>query len=123
MRVFVCVLAIAVLAGFCTAPAHSGPPKAKLDQKHPNADRLKGMKAAVADIEAGKAHAIFPTRRNLERLALFASIEEARADAARHEVRTITPWVEEREGRRFVCIPDGIGYPVTSEPYESARRR
>ena len=54
MRVFLCVLAIAVLAGFCTAPAHSGPPKAKLDQKHPNADRLKGMKAAVADIEAGK---------------------------------------------------------------------
>src|SRR5438445_13186180 len=54
MRVFLCVLATAVLAGFCTAPAHSGPPKAKLDQKHPNADRLKGMKAAVADIEAGK---------------------------------------------------------------------
>jgi hypothetical protein len=54
MRVFLCVLAIAVLAGFCTAPARSGPPKAKQDQKHPNADRLKGMKAAVADIEAGK---------------------------------------------------------------------
>ena len=24
---------------------------------------------------------------------------------------------------RFVCIPEGIGYPVTAEPYESARRR
>jgi len=77
----------------------------------------------LAEIEAGRAHAIFPTRRNLERLASFASIGEARADAARHEVRTITPWVEERDGRPFVCIPEGIGYPVTAEPLETARRR
>jgi hypothetical protein len=77
----------------------------------------------LAEIEAGRAKAIFPTRRNLERLAGFASLEEARADALRHPVRQITPWVEERDGRRFVCIPEGIGYPVTSEPYESARRR
>jgi 8-oxo-dGTP pyrophosphatase MutT (NUDIX family) len=77
----------------------------------------------LAEIEAGRGKAIFPTRRNLERLALFGSLAEARADAERHPVRKITPWVEEREGRRFVCIPEGIGYPVTSEPYESARRR
>jgi 8-oxo-dGTP pyrophosphatase MutT (NUDIX family) len=77
----------------------------------------------LAEIEAGRAKAIFPTRRNLERLARFASLEEARADAVRHPVQQITPWVEEREGRRFVCIPEGIGYPVTAEPYESARRR
>jgi 8-oxo-dGTP pyrophosphatase MutT (NUDIX family) len=79
--------------------------------------------SVLAEIEAGRAKAIFPTRRNLERLAGFASLEEARADAARHPVRQITPWVEERDGRRFVCIPEGIGYPVTAEPYESARRR
>ena len=77
----------------------------------------------LAEIEAGRAKAIFPTRRNLERLARFASLDEARADAARHPVRRITPWVEERSGERFVCIPEGIGYPVTAEPYESARRR
>lgn len=77
----------------------------------------------LAEIEAGRAKAIFPTRRNLERLAGFASLAEARADAERHPVEKITPWVEEREGRRFVCIPEGIGYPVTAEPYESARRR
>lgn len=75
------------------------------------------------DLEAGRAHAIFPTRRNLERLAGFATLAEARADAARHPVRQITPWVEEREGRRFVCIPDDAGYPVTAEPFETARRR
>ncbi|HEX8483330.1 MAG TPA: NUDIX hydrolase [Allosphingosinicella sp.] len=77
----------------------------------------------LAEIEAGRAKAIFPTRRNLERLARFASLAEARADAARHPVRRITPWVEVRDGKRFVRIPEGIGYPVTEEPYESARRR
>ena len=77
----------------------------------------------LAEIEAGRAKAIFPTRRNLERLATFGSLAEARDDAARHPVRQITPWVEERDGKRFVCIPEGIGYPVTAEPYESARRR
>ena len=77
----------------------------------------------LAEIEAGRAHAIFPTRRNLERLARFASIAEARADAARHPVDKIMPWVEERGGAPHVCIPEGIGYPVTSEPLETARRR
>ena len=79
--------------------------------------------AVLAEVEAGGAHVIFPTRRNLERLARFASIEEARADAARHPVRQITPWVEERDGRHYVCIPDDAGYPVTCEPLETARRR
>lgn len=83
--------------------------------------------ASAADVleqvDTGRAHAIFPTRRNLERLARFGSIEEARADAARHPVTKVTPWVEERDGRPFVCIPEGIGYPVTAEPIETARRR
>ncbi len=77
----------------------------------------------LAEIDASRAHAIFPTRRNLERLARFGSIAEARADAARHPVACIIPWVEERGGALHVCIPDDIGYPITSEPLESARRR
>lgn len=77
----------------------------------------------LAEVEAGAAHVIFPTRRNLERLAGFATIAEARADAARHPVARITPWLEDRAGAPHVCIPEGIGYPVTSEPLETARRR
>jgi 8-oxo-dGTP pyrophosphatase MutT (NUDIX family) len=77
----------------------------------------------LAEVEAGRAHVIFPTRRNLERLARFGSIAAARADAAAHPAATITPWVEERGGSLHVCIPEGIGYPVTSEPLETARRR
>lgn len=76
----------------------------------------------LAELEAGRAHAIFPTRRNLERLAGFASIDEARADAARHPARKITPWIEERDGRKWVCIPEDAGYPVTAELLETARR-
>jgi len=77
----------------------------------------------LAQVETGTAHVIFPTRRNLERLARFASIAEARADAALHPVTKVTPWVEARGGALHVCIPEGIGYPVTSEPLETARRR
>lgn len=74
------------------------------------------------DADAGRAHIIFPTRRNLERLARFRSIAEARDDALRHPVQTVTPWIEDREGRPHLCIPEGIGYPVTAEPLETARR-
>jgi 8-oxo-dGTP pyrophosphatase MutT (NUDIX family) len=77
----------------------------------------------LAEVDAGHAHVIFPTRRNLERLAGYASIAEAYADAARHAVTRITPWVAEVDGEPHVCIPEGIGYPVTSEPLETARRR
>jgi 8-oxo-dGTP pyrophosphatase MutT (NUDIX family) len=77
----------------------------------------------LAEVEAGHAHVIFPTRRNLERLARFASVAEARADAARHPVTRITPWIAEVGGAPHVCIPEGIGYPVTSEALETAKRR
>ena len=90
-------------------------------------EAVRAFWASAADIldeiASGSAHAIFPTRRNLERLARFASIAEARADAAAHPVRRITPWVETRDGLPHVCIPDDAGYPVTSEPLETARRR
>ena len=77
----------------------------------------------LADVDAGRAHVIFPTRRNLERLARFASIADAYADAARHPVTKITPWLAEVNGAPHVCIPEGLGYPVTSELLETARRR
>jgi hypothetical protein len=54
MRQFVCVLAVLAFGGLCTAPVRPGPVTAEPDKKQPNAFRLKGMKAAIADIEAGK---------------------------------------------------------------------
>lgn len=74
------------------------------------------------DADAGRLKIIFPTRRNLERLAQLGSFEEARAHAQAHPVKLIMPFVEERDGAPHLCIPYGLGYPVTSEPLQRAMR-
>ncbi len=76
----------------------------------------------LAAADAGKVRMIFPTRRNLERLALFNSFDDAVADARAHPIETITPWIEARDGVDHLCIPDGLGYPVTSQPLTAALR-
>ena len=88
------------------------------------AERLFWASAAevLEEANSGRARIIFPTRRNLERLARFGSVEEAREDAERHEVRKIVPWIEERSGEKWLCIPEDAGYPVTAELLETARR-
>ena len=63
----------------------------------------------------GEARLIFPTRRNLERLAQHASFDEIEADANAHPIEPVTPWVEERDGAKFITIPGHLGYPVTEE--------
>lgn len=82
--------------------------------------------ASAADvldrIEAGTAGAIFPTKRNLERLARFATFADAVADAHCHPIETIVPWIERRGAVDHVCIPADRGYPVTSEPLSTATR-
>lgn len=63
----------------------------------------------------GQSRLIFPTRRNLERLAQHGSFADIRADALAHPIDPVTPWVEERGGEKFIKIPDHLGYPVTEE--------
>lgn len=79
-------------------------------------------RAVLEAADRGEAHIIFPTRRNLERLALFASFDDAVADARARPVRTVTPWIESREDGQHLCIPDDLGYPVTSQPLAQAIR-
>jgi 8-oxo-dGTP pyrophosphatase MutT (NUDIX family) len=62
-----------------------------------------------------KARLIFPTRRTLERLAQHNTFDEIRADALAHPVEPISPWVEERDGEKFITIPAHLGFPVTQE--------
>lgn len=76
----------------------------------------------LARIGRGEASAIFPTLRNLERLAQFGSFAEARADALAHPVEVISPWVEEVDGEKWLRIPDHLGYPVTRERLTAAVR-
>ena len=70
---------------------------------------------ALAREQRGEARLIFPTRRNLERLAQHDSYDQIRADALAHPVEPVTPWVEERDGEKFITIPAHLGYPVTEE--------
>lgn len=77
---------------------------------------------ALAMDDAGEISVIFPTRRNLDRLALSATYAEACAQAAAFPAGIITPRREEREGEEWLCIPEDRGYPVTGQPLASAKR-
>lgn len=79
-------------------------------------------RGVLDDADAGRLQIIYPTRRNLERLAQFASFDEATRHAAAHPIRVVTPWAETRDGAEHLCIPDDLGYPVTSEPLDAAAR-
>jgi 8-oxo-dGTP pyrophosphatase MutT (NUDIX family) len=79
--------------------------------------------AALLDrIAGGEASAIFPTKRNLERLAQHDGFDTILADARSHSLETIIPWVEEVDGVPHVRIPEGRGYPVIAEPLATAFR-
>lgn len=75
--------------------------------------------ASAADLleaaDTGKVKVIFPTRRNLERLALFEDFAAARAQARAIPVEIICPYFEDRNGERHLCIPEHLGYPITAE--------
>lgn len=77
---------------------------------------------ALDAAERGEIKLIFPTRRNLERLALFASFEEAKAQAEAIPVRTIMPQVIEQDGKPWLTILADAGYPVTGELLETVAR-
>lgn len=78
--------------------------------------------ATIARCDAGEGRIIFPTRRNLERLAQFDSFDALAAHAIATPVEKIRPWIEERDGECHLCIPDHLGYPVTSEPMSGVVR-
>ena len=74
----------------------------------------------LADEKAIKI--IFPTRRNLERLAQFRDFCAARDDALATPIVIITPSIELRGDERWLVIPAGVGYPVDGEPLSAADR-
>jgi len=99
------------------------------DAPEPEADgseTVRAFWATAADVlgmcDRGEAEIIFPTRRNLERLAQFGSFDAAVAHALAHPVVPITPFPEEREDGPWLCIPEGLGYPVTAERWTSVMR-
>ncbi len=67
---------------------------------------------ALTMADSGEIRAIFPTRRNLERLALFDDFAAARAHAEGLPPRTVTPWIAEENGEKILRIREDLGYPV-----------
>lgn len=79
-------------------------------------------KETLTMADQGDIAVIFPTRRNLERLAQVHDFMSFSEHSSRFPIDLITPWIEERKGRAHLCIPDGLGYPVTVESLDRARR-
>lgn len=77
---------------------------------------------ALAMADRGEISVIFPTRRNLERLALFASFADTCAHARAYPVQMIVPATIDDAGERWLTIPDGHGYPVTRQTIATAQR-
>jgi 8-oxo-dGTP pyrophosphatase MutT (NUDIX family) len=94
-----------------------------LDDAENSALFWAGAAETLARADTGEARIIFPTRRNLERLATYADVDQAIAHARAHDPhRMITPWMEDRGGVQHLCIPDDLGYPVTAEAMGTAMR-
>ena len=72
--------------------------------------------------DRGEISIIFPTRRNLERLALFGDFAAACAQAACTPIKAITPHFVDEGAERWLMIPDNAGYPVTRERIADLRR-
>jgi 8-oxo-dGTP pyrophosphatase MutT (NUDIX family) len=71
--------------------------------------------AAVADAHAGRRKLIFPTIRNLERLAQYTTVAQVQSACAATTVQPIEPRVDRREDGVYVRIPADAGYPVCEQ--------
>jgi 8-oxo-dGTP pyrophosphatase MutT (NUDIX family) len=75
---------------------------------------------AVAARERGERKIIFPTLCNLRLLGLSNSASEVFDFARRRKIAPVQPTIEMREGEAFLCIPQDMGYPVTSEKIDAS---
>ena len=82
----------------------------------------ESAQGALAMADRGEISIIFPTRRNLEKLAQSHDFSVFSDHAGRFPIELVTPWIEERDGGAHLCIPGHLGYPVTSEPFDRVRR-
>lgn len=78
---------------------------------------------ALEDFEAKRRVILFPTRLNLMMLAESHVPGEAIAAARRRTIRTVEPWIAERDGRKWLTIRADAGYALTEVPIDPARAR
>lgn len=107
---------------FYLVDAGSSAPLATVDHTENRALFWATAAEVLAKADRGELRIIFPTRRNLERLAMFGSFDAAAAHAAEHPVQIVLPYIDNREDGNWLCIADGHGYPVLRESLEKAIR-
>jgi len=69
-----------------------------------------GAQEAIDEAVAGKRTLVHATTKNLELLAEGGTVTGALSQASERKIVTVQPWVEQRDGKRFLHIPEGAGY-------------
>jgi len=69
-----------------------------------------GAQQAIDEAKAGRRTLVHATLKNLELLAEGGTVTGALSQATERKIVTVQPWIEEHEGKRFLCIPEGAGY-------------
>ena len=69
-----------------------------------------GAQEAIDEASAGKRTLVHATTKNLELLAEGGTVTGALSQASERKIVTVQPWVEQRDGKRFLHIPEGAGY-------------
>ena len=78
---------------------------------------------AVARAANKEISVVFPTLRNLERLAQYPTSATLLERLAASQLTRIQPEIVERDGETWLTIPAGCDYPVTEERLNSVRRQ
>ena len=65
---------------------------------------------AIDEATAGKRTLVHATTKNLELLAEGGTVTGALSQASERKIVTVQPWVEQRDGKRYLHIPEGAGY-------------
>lgn len=107
---------------FYIARAPDDAPEPQVDETENVSSYWSTASDVLEAADSGRCRVIFPTRRNLERLALFAHFDEAEAHARSIPVELIAPQIVKRDGRHYLTIPGHLGYPVVEEAMEAVER-
>ena len=71
--------------------------------------------SAIEDAKQKKRTVIFPTLRNLEKLAHFNTVDALLAATRSTPVVPVLPWTEQRADGRYLCITPAAGYDISEE--------
>lgn len=69
-----------------------------------------GAQQAIDEATAGRRTLVHATTKNLELLAEGKTVAGAISQATARRIVTVQPWVEQRDGKRYLHIPEGAGY-------------